>query len=278
MTPLNQSFFVSRALRDVDLPQRLGEVLGLLHDAFWNTQDQRFAYDRAASAQSYRDLVTVVRALGKFDPASLRPQAARKAFWLNLYNALTLHAVIDGGLFGSVRDDKQFYTHNAYVVGGQIFHLDDIEHGVLRGNAAKYSALGALGPLWRSDDPRLALAADPDPLIHFGLYAATRSSPELCAFSASTVDTQLRDAARTYLQREVYWDRTRDLVELPMLFKWYARDFEPAGGALHFVRAYVGDPAVEDWLAQHSEQKLRYADYRWALNGAPAQRMPPGTW
>lgn len=64
---------------------------------------------------------------------------ARRCFFLNLYNALTVHAVVaateerGGAPLASVAEVGGFWRRFAYNVGGEVFTLDDIEHGVLRG-------------------------------------------------------------------------------------------------------------------------------------------------
>lgn len=50
------------------------------------------------------------------------------------YNTLTIHGVISQNeLPESVLKVKQFWRTTAYRIGGHVFSLDDIEHGILRG-------------------------------------------------------------------------------------------------------------------------------------------------
>ena len=63
--------------------------------------------------------------------------------WLNksgsltlsdLYNALTIHGLAEqAALPSSVLDIQQFWKTTGYNVGGLVYSLDDIEHGILRG-------------------------------------------------------------------------------------------------------------------------------------------------
>lgn len=69
-------------------------------------------------------------------------ETARKSFFINLYNLLTIHGLI------SVQKDKperwaesqsvlqmdNFWRTMAYQIGELVFTLDDIEHGILRAN------------------------------------------------------------------------------------------------------------------------------------------------
>ena len=52
----------------------------------------------------------------------------------DVYNALTIHGLATTGqLPKSVLDVSNFWKSTSYSIGGMVFSLDDIEHGVLRG-------------------------------------------------------------------------------------------------------------------------------------------------
>ena len=52
----------------------------------------------------------------------------------DLYNALTIHGLAEqAALPSSVLDIQQFWKTTGYNVGGLVYSLDDIEHGILRG-------------------------------------------------------------------------------------------------------------------------------------------------
>ena len=53
----------------------------------------------------------------------------------DIYNALTIHGLAERQtLPSSVLDIQQFWKITAYQIGDYVFSLDDIEHGILRGN------------------------------------------------------------------------------------------------------------------------------------------------
>ena len=53
----------------------------------------------------------------------------------DIYNALTVHGLATADpLPSSVLELDRFWSLTAYNIGGHVFSLDDIEHGVLRGN------------------------------------------------------------------------------------------------------------------------------------------------
>ena len=67
-----------------------------------------------------------------------------KAFFINLYNLLQIHSRLgyaeDYHMLDVLkRERKDFFSQYAYLVGGEIFSLNDIMHGIFRfdGNYAK---------------------------------------------------------------------------------------------------------------------------------------------
>lgn len=55
------------------------------------------------------------------------------AFFLNLYNAMVIHAVIKVGRPGVI-DRRAFFSDFQYIVGGYPYSLSTIKNGILRSN------------------------------------------------------------------------------------------------------------------------------------------------
>ncbi|GAY56610.1 hypothetical protein CUMW_173250 [Citrus unshiu] len=120
------------------------------------------------------------------------------AFFLNLYNAMVIHAIIRVGHPEGVIDRKSFFSDFQYVVGGYPYSLSTIKNGILRNNRRDtYSLAKPFG----SGDKRLELCPlKVNPLIHFGLCNGTRSSPTVRFFSAQGVEAELRSGTREFFQ------------------------------------------------------------------------------
>ena len=58
----------------------------------------------------------------------------RLAFFLNLYNAMVIHAVIRIGRPQGIIERRSFYNDFQYIVGGYSYSLSTIENGILRNN------------------------------------------------------------------------------------------------------------------------------------------------
>src|SRR5262249_33790817 len=138
---------------------------------------------------------------GALDLATLSSRDARLAFWINVYNALVIDAVIAFHVRRSVTEGRlgllAFFRRAAYVVGGYRLNCDDIEHGILRGNRGRPFVPG---PQFGPADPRRALVVrPPDARVHFALNCASRSCPAIRAYDAEQIDRQLDLAARSFV-------------------------------------------------------------------------------
>ncbi len=207
--------------------------------------------------------------LQRFDPSILPDRAARLAFWINLYNALVIDAVIAFGVRGSVAAEWggiSFFRKAAYLIGGQRCSLDDIEHGILRANRGHPFIPG---PQFAASDPRLSWIIDPpDPRIHFALNCASRSCPPIAVYSADQIDRQLELAARSFVAADVTVDPERAEVHLSRIFDWYRDDFGGVNGIIRFLRQTLPDDERHAWLLQAQRGRLVYRPYDWALNMA----------
>lgn len=67
-------------------------------------------------------------------------QHEKLAFFLNLYNAMVIHAVIRVGHPEGMIDRRSFFNEFQYLVGGYPYSLNTIQNGILRNNSrAPYS-------------------------------------------------------------------------------------------------------------------------------------------
>jgi hypothetical protein len=243
--------------------RRLADALAAVRLAHCDAGGTRCDYAALARAPERERLENALAALGEFDPRRA-PIPGSIGFWFNAYSACVLTGVLEAGAPASVLDTEGFFERECLRVAGLGFSLDDIEHGLLRGNRHKPGRLRA--PMAK-DDPRLAFT----PLIydermHFALYTASRSSPALRAFHAGQLERELEDAAGEYVRRSARVEQDGALLVVPKLFHWYAADFGGENGVLEFVLARLGDEAVDLVDRRAGRVKLRYAEYDWRLN------------
>jgi hypothetical protein len=239
------------------------------------------AYEAATGRMDYASLAgsallseyrRCAQRLAAFDPAALTTTAERLAFWINLYNALTIDAVITLGVRQSVQEIKGFFWRAAYNIGGRRYSAHDIEHGVLRANAP-HPAIP--GPHFARGDPRRQHSLERlDPRIHFALVCGARACPPIAVYDSGQIDAQLDLAARSFINGGgVTLDQRGRVIWLSKIFQWYAPDFGAAPLALarrqpllNVIAPYMDD-AESQAVVRTGRWRVRFPPYDWRLNG-----------
>jgi hypothetical protein len=142
----------------------------------------RVAYRRVSKADR-RSLDDYIVRL-TLAPLATYPQSEQLAFWINLYNAVTLQTVLRHYPVASIRDidiSPGWFTPGPWEkklvkVEGVSLSLDDIEHRILR-------------PIWK------------DARLHYALNCASVGCPNLRreAFTGAGADDMLTEAAKAYV-------------------------------------------------------------------------------
>lgn len=228
----------------------------------------RVDYEWLRRSGPYRRYRACTARLTDFDPQTLITREQRLTFWINLYNAVIVDAVIAYGARRSVREDLGFFRRAAYIVGGLRYSADDIEHGILRGNRRHFHPAIRV-PQFAPDDPRLSHTIKPlDPRVHCALVCGARSCPPFGVYRPASLEEQLDMACRQFINNgAVAFQPGAGEVSLSPIFKWYGRDFEALGGVTQFILRYVDDGPARAALQQRG-CRLRYQRYDWSLNAA----------
>lgn len=201
----------------------------------------------------------------------LTNKTERIAFWVNLYNVLVIHGVIELGIHDSIREVTRFFRRIGYRIDGLEFTADDIEHGILRSN---HRFPGSLIHPFDSEDPRRHQVIEPlDPRIHFALVCASLTCPPIEVYSAETLGEDLEISGRTFLNAAVRIDRSEKVVRLPKIFQWYGDDFGTTeADYIRFAAPYMFRQEDRGYLEKEAENlAVEYLDYDWRLN-----RSEPG--
>jgi len=172
----------------------------------------------------------------------------KKAFWINIYNAF----------YQILRREQitkpAIYKKKLFLIAGQKFSLDDVEHGILRRYRYKYS-LGFLANIFA---PRLikSLAVDKlDYRIHFALNCGAKSCPPIAFYKAEDIDQKLDWATQAFLEGESDFDEQNKVVHTTALFQWFAADF----GGNKGIRKIFKEQLQKDI----STYKITYKTYSW---------------
>ena len=248
-------------------PTSLSAALAMLRNLLHSEAliDGRVDYAGLPQSPAYAALREQSRLLTRLRPESFRSDAERTAFWLNLYNTLSIHGITALGLRRSAMEMPSFFIRIAYRVGEHLFCLDDISNGVLRRGATK-PVTGR--PQFRPDDPRMVYCPRiVDPRIHGALVCVAASCPPVAYYDPERLEDQLDLAAEHLVTQLVHLDRHRHEVRLPLQFYYYAPDFGGPSGIVRFLLRHLPEPDRATAAQAFTEGwRLRWDPYDWGLN------------
>ena len=244
--------------------RQLAESLQAAKAAHFDADGAACDYAALVTSRERGRLAACLADLEKFDPKRVRIPA-QTAFWVNVFNAGVLRDVPELELAAGPDEVQAFFERPRLKIGGRLYALDDVQHGLLRGNLPKN---GRLRPPMLRDDPRLAyMPIAYDERIHFAMHSACRSSPPLRVFDGGQLDVQFEDASTGYVRRSVRIEAGGAVVVVPRLLGWYAEDFGGERGVLEFVLTRLEDEAAVDLVdRRRGRVKLQYAAFDWVLN------------
>ena len=137
----------------------------------------------AVSGSDRKALDAYLKRLGGTSVSKLK-RSEQRAYWINLYNALTVQVILAHYPVESIRDidiSPGFFSDGPWgkklmQVEGEEVSIDDIEHRILR-------------PIWK------------DPRIHYAVNCASIGCPNLqpVAFTSANADTLLTEGAKAYV-------------------------------------------------------------------------------
>lgn len=173
--------------------------------------------------------------LAKNTPSDSATKNEKLAYWINLYNVLTVDLIVRHYPIKSIKDIKNPWKQRLWKTANISYNLDEIEHDILR----------------KMNEPR----------IHFAIVCASISCPKLQnkAFKANTLDAQLTKATKAFLADNTKNEITKNQLKLSKIFKWFRKDFETNGTVIDFINQYTSTTISKD-------AKINYKDYNWNLN------------
>lgn len=247
-------------------------------------------YNCIMDSPDFVSYLKIARKLRYFDPTLLSP-CQRKAFFLNIYNALLIHAIAAVKKPRNKYERMRLYHSAAYSIGGRSYTLNDIEHGVLRCNRPSGGRLKHTQ--FEENDARLQCVL-PEPMdarIHFALNCGAKSCPPVRYYDPQDVSPALDNATKAFLLG-VEIDAENNTVTLSKLFQWYRTDFIPAEFTenehkgnrelLKWILGYITDETkivtLKKMIASFDDEEqkqekrfssptaIKYGQYDWSVN------------
>lgn len=206
----------------------------------------RFAYSKVTKADR-KALKDYISRLTKITITN-RARNVQFAYWLNLYNALTIDVVLAHYPVKSIKDiDISGLLANGpwgkelVKIEDSDITLDDIEHGILR-------------PIWK------------DPRIHYGVNCASIGCPNLLkqAFTGKNVNTLLDKAARDYVNHPRGMNIRNGKITVSKIYQWFAYDFgNSEKGVIKHLAKYASPKRA---AALKKAGRISDTVYDWGIN------------
>ncbi|MEJ7626221.1 MAG: DUF547 domain-containing protein [Ferruginibacter sp.] len=183
----------------------------------------------------------------------LKTDAAKKAFWLNIYNAFVQKILEENP--GKYKNRNAFFSNKIIVIASQKLSLDDIEHGILRKSKIKWS-LGYMNKPFAGKFEKKFRVDSLDNRIHFALNCGAKSCPPIAYYDPAKIDMQLNQATKSYLRNETEYDTTSNIIYIPKIMDWFRGDF---GGKKGIVKMLTEYGVIKNDVA------IRFKKYDWTL-------------
>jgi len=195
----------------------------------------------------------------------------KKTFFLNIYNALVIHGNIERGVPNSLSSRVSFYRRVSYRIGPHAYSLDDIEHGILRGNRKHSSFLFQKKQFGKKDARRCFALTSCDPRLHFALNCGAKSCPPIRIYSADNLDYGLNAAAFNFCNDDSNFkvDVPNRQIVISQIFKWYKSDFgKHKKDVIQWISRYLLPYTKAELfeVLESDRYQISYAKYDWQLN------------
>lgn len=169
----------------------------------------------------------------------LKSDDQKLAFWINIYNGVTIFFIIQLQLKVHMREDLHFFDGYFLQFHQYELSLDAIEHGILRKNKDVH---------FDNDAAFLALQVHQfNYQIHFALNCGGLSCPSIHVYQANTIQQQLQTVTTQFVTDNFLIDDEHQTITCNAIFNWYKNDFE---------NKYLNDSLYKNY-------RINIIDYNW---------------
>ncbi|XP_009771815.1 uncharacterized protein [Nicotiana sylvestris] len=255
----NYPFHIEESKRFSGCFARMVEVQGLCRDS----------QSLNAAEHALKQFRYLVSKLEEVDPREMRHEE-KLAFWINVHNALVMHAFLVHGIPRSNLKRASLLLKAAYNIGGNTVSVDMIQNSILRCQLPRpgqwLQSLFFTKQRFKAGDARKGYALEhPDPRLRFALCSGNHSDPVLRLYTSKRVFEELEVAKDEYIQGNIRVHKEQKLV-LPKNVESYIKEvnlcpsglFETIEQALpSYLRKKIQQPEQRklwkkiDWIPQN---------------------------
>ncbi|KAM6588289.1 hypothetical protein CsatA_010894 [Cannabis sativa] len=251
-TEKNRSPMLSRSSTNVVQPRRGVEEDQDLSgkstvEILWISTDKGQFSHASYAINNYRVLV---EQLERVNVRQMEPNA-QISFWINVYNALVMHAYLAYGIPSSSLRRLALFHKAAYNIGGRVISANTIEQSIFCFRTPRVgwwleTILSAALRKKSGEDRRLSSTLglpNSQLLVCFALCTGAFSDPVLRVYTASNVREELDEARRQFLQSNVLVKKSKK-VFVPKMLERYARE-----------SSFSSDDLLK-WITENVDKKL----------------------
>ncbi|XP_020268278.1 uncharacterized protein LOC109843732 [Asparagus officinalis] len=170
---------------------------------------------------------SLIRRLDKIKPEKMDHEE-QLAFWINIHNALVMHAFLAYGLHQNQMKSNFSILKAAYDIGGHSVNAYDIQSSILgcqlhRPATGLRTLLLPSMKLKKGKDKHPYALKNPEPLSHFALCLGAYSDPAIRAYKAKNIYGELKLAKEEFVQANVSIQK-ESKITMPKILGYYARD------------------------------------------------------
>ncbi|KAJ1382190.1 Ternary complex factor MIP1, leucine-zipper [Sesbania bispinosa] len=231
---------------------------GLAIEVSWMSVGKKQLEYAAGALRKFRILV---EQLAKVNPIHLCC-SEKLAFWINLYNALIMHAYL---AYGVPKSDLKMFSllqKAAYTVGGHSFSAAAIEYVILRMkpplHRPQIALLLAIHKLKVSEEQKKYAIDNYEPLVTFALSCGMYSSPAVRIYTPKNIREELEDAQRDFIRAAVGVS-SRGRLLVPKMLHCFAKGFVDDANLAVWISHYLPPPQaafVEQCISQRRQSIL----------------------
>lgn len=214
----------------------------------------------------------LVSRLEEVNPKKLKHEE-KVAFWINVHNALVMHAVLAYGIPQNNLKRVFLLLKAAYNVGGHIVSADVIQSSIL---GCRMSRPGQWIRLLLSSrkkpgvgDDRQAYAIDhPEPLLHFALCSGCHSDPAVRVYTPKRVIQELETAKDEFI-RATFGVGKDGRILLPKIVQSFGKDSGLCeAGVIEMIQIYLPDKykkKIKKHQLPKSRKKIEWVPHDFAF-------------
>lgn len=198
--------------------------------------DEAGMVDYKGIKKNHKALKNYLQKLSALEPSNDWSVQELLAYYINLYNAYTVDAIVTNYPVASIKDIDGVWTNGNVPIGKRKLSLGGIENGILR----------------KMNEPR----------IHFAINCASISCPKLLneAFTAAKINEQLDSVTSQFINGNKN-ELSATAAQLSSIFDWYEKDYMESGDAtvIPYINRFSTTNINED-------ATITFNTYNWNLN------------